>query len=70
MVGPTDLGAFGATWTANGERLSRTPPNSSMQLGEMFDAKVASALAQMLGGLRIQPASRGNLLPESDIVET
>jgi hypothetical protein len=78
-----DLKPFGDTWKAllkyPGTRiqdkkpssLSRTPPNSSSQLGALFDAAVGSALATMLGEISVDAAPSGNaLIPsEKDCVE-
>jgi len=47
-----DLVRFGNTWSSNGERLSRTPPQSSGELGKLFDTAVGKALATMLGGIK------------------
>ena len=65
-----DLMPFGQAWTANNGSLSRTPPNSSMQLGEMFDRKVGQALAIMLGNIPVVRPTATDLLPEqADCVE-
>ena len=58
-----DLAEFGMTWQANGEKLSRTPPNSSLQLGDLLDRAVAEALATMLGGIPIERPSSTALQP-------
>ena len=50
-ISQAELANFGATWTANGGSLSRTPPQSSGELGKLFDMAVGSALAAMLGGI-------------------
>lgn len=65
------LAPFGAQWTANGNALSRTPPHSSSQLGQQFDAAVADALASMLGGIPVVPPQSSTALvaPEADCVE-
>src|SRR5438128_1862472 len=70
-IAPAELLPFGQTWTARGGSLSRTPPNSSIQLGALIDSKVGSALATMLGGIQVtSPASRNALLPPAaDCVE-
>ncbi len=36
-IDQTDLIRFGKTWISNGERLSRTSPQSSGELGKLFD---------------------------------
>lgn len=65
VVLPTnDLLAFGTQWTANGMRLSRTPPYSSMQLGNLANSAVATALSTMLGGIQVTaPINSNSLLP-------
>lgn len=66
-----DLLPFGQAWVGRNGSLSRTPPNSSMQLGALVDGKVGVALATMLGGVPVRaPRSRNALLPpEPDCVE-
>lgn len=41
IVPPRNLLPFGLTWAQNGHRLKRSRPNSSMQLGELFDEIVS-----------------------------
>lgn len=64
------LAKFGKKWKEK-ENLSRTPPYSSLELGNVFDLAVSKSLAVMLGGIPIkEPSSRDSLLPpESDCVE-
>ncbi len=57
IIDTADLLPFGQAWTANGGNLSKTPPNSSLQLGEMFDKKVGAALAIMLGNIQCSVTS-------------
>jgi hypothetical protein len=65
-----DLKRFGDRWTANGGKLSRTPPESSGQLGVLFDEAVGSALSTMLGGIPVERPTQGKLLPPvADCVE-
>lgn len=52
-VEQADLARFGETWRDNGGRLSRTPPQSSSQLGAVFDSAVGSSVAAMLGGIPV-----------------
>jgi hypothetical protein len=68
---PAVLQPFGTQWNANGQRLSRTQPNSSMQLGSAVNDAVAHALSVMLGGVPILPPINGNALlpPQPDCVE-
>jgi hypothetical protein len=63
--------AFGAQWIKNHERLSRTRPFSSIQLGLEVNHAVAQALATMLGGIKVTPPkNRKSLLPpQSNCVE-
>ncbi len=58
-----DLVQFGNTWSSNGERLSRTPPQSSGELGKLFDTAVGKALATMLGGIKIVSPNLNSLTP-------
>jgi hypothetical protein len=69
-VDPADLIPFGQRWTALGGALSRTPPQSSAQLGTLFNRAVADALATMLGSIPIVTPSRNELMPkQADCVE-
>src|SRR6266516_1629572 len=69
-INHTELALFGSTWTQNGVRLSRTPPQSSGELGRMFDIAVGKALATMLGGIQIvTPHSNSLTPPLPDCVE-
>lgn len=66
----TELAEFGRKWTALNQSLSRTPPQSSAQLGALFDRAVGVALAVMLGGIPIVAPVRNALTPpERDCVE-
>jgi hypothetical protein len=67
----TQLLQFGVQWNANGHALSRTPPNSSLQLGTLANNAVANALAVMLGGVPIVPPAKSTSLtpPQPDCVE-
>lgn len=61
---------FGTKWTANDGALSRTPPQSSGELGNVIDAAVGNALAIMLGGLPIIVPNSNRLVPaQPDCVE-
>jgi hypothetical protein len=40
IIDQADLIRFGNAWINNGERLSRTPPQSSGELGKLFDTAV------------------------------
>lgn len=69
-IAPSDLARFGVKWNARGGSLSRTPPESSSQLGALFDSAVGSALATLLGGIPIGTPTSTSLLPaERDCVE-
>jgi hypothetical protein len=69
-VDVAQLALFGNTWLANGGALSRTPPYSSSDLGELFDSAVANSLAAMLGGIPIIVPNRNDLIPQqADCVE-
>jgi len=70
QVTEAELLPFGNKWQELGERLSRTPPYSSGQLGELFDAHVGKALANFLGNIPVIRPSPNDLLPrEVDAVE-
>jgi hypothetical protein len=65
-----ELAAFGKTWTQSKGALSRTPPYSSGQLGNLFDAAVGEALATMLGGIPIAvPNANALVASQADCVE-
>jgi hypothetical protein len=65
-----ELAAFGRQWTTNKGALSRTPPYSSGQLGNLFDAAVGNALATMLGGIPVITPNANALVPsQPDCVE-
>ena len=65
-----DLARFGETWRNNGGRLSRTPPQSSSQLGSLFDTAVGASLAVMLGGIPVvRPTSTALTASVADCVE-
>jgi hypothetical protein len=67
---PADLGRFGAKWIEKGGALSRSRPESSLELGELFDARVGDALAQILGAIPIVRPNSNHLLPaQPDCVE-
>ena len=69
-IAQADLLRFGQTWISNGERLSRTPPQSSGELGKLFDTAVGLALATMLGGIPlVSPNSNSLTPPQADCVE-
>lgn len=57
------LAEFGKVWATNGERLSRTPPFSSGELGRLFDDAVGTALATFLGDIPIITPNSNSLVP-------
>lgn len=71
---PAKMLEFGRQWTSNEGALSRTPPHSSIQLGDAIDTIVANALANMLGGISVVKASQKRKTqlypPDPDCVET
>jgi len=70
VISQSDLQRFGRAWINNGQRLSRTPPESSGELGKLFDMAVGRALATMLGGIPIVSPSASSLTPpQADCVE-
>ena len=69
-IDQADLIRFGETWISNSEKLNRTPPQSSGELGKLFDTAVGKALAAMLGGIRVvSPNSNSLTPPQADCVE-
>jgi hypothetical protein len=69
-VSQAELARFGETWRANHGRLSRTPPQSSSQLGNLFDAAVGASLATMLGDVPVvKPTSTALTASLADCVE-
>ncbi len=65
-----ELAEFGIAWINNGQRLSRTPPRSSSELGRFVDNIVGHALAAMLGGIPVVGTSSTALTPaQPDCVE-
>jgi hypothetical protein len=70
IINHSDLAPFGSTWNARGGSLSRTPPQSSGELGRLFDMAVGKALATMLGGIPVvTPDARSLTPPQPDCVE-
>lgn len=66
----TALKRFGRQWIKNGENLKRTPPQSSIQFGLLFDNAVSKALAIMLGNIPIVVPNANSLTPSKpDCVE-
>ena len=63
QIDQTDLLRFGGRWKANGGSLSRTPPESSTQLGQLFDQAVGEALAVMLGNIPVVTPQANALTP-------
>ena len=68
-ISQDELASFGETWRTNGRRLSRTPPNSSSQLGNLFDSAVGQALSVMLGGIPIVKPTSTALTAATECVE-
>src|SRR5829696_4157907 len=69
-VEQADLARFGETWRNNEGRLSRTPPQSSSQLGSLFDTAVGASLAVMVGGIPVvRPTSTALTASVADCVE-
>lgn len=66
-ISKSDLAPFGAQWQKNGQNLSRTPPYSSSQLGELFDTAIGKALATMLGGVPILKPNSNALVPSEPL---
>jgi hypothetical protein len=70
-VAQADLASFGVAWSSRTPgSLSRTPPQSSGQLGSLFDAAVGESLAVLLGGIPIvRPTATVLTAPLPDCVE-
>ena len=64
-VAVAELKTWGETWA----RRSAFDRKDSMRFGKVFEARVASALATMLGGVPVRKAKKNSLLPEGDCVE-
>lgn len=70
VIDTVDLARFGVRWLALGGKLLRGQPESSGQLGNLFDQAVGRSLAVMLGGIPIVVPSRSALVPaRPDCVE-
>ena len=70
VVELAELMKFGKVWKENGGRLSRTPPCSSIELGQVLDRAVGKSLAELLGGIPVAAPGAGALsAPEDDCVE-
>src|SRR5438105_3695507 len=69
-IDPAELARFGARWIELGGKLLRTAPESSSQLGQLFDAAVGRSLAIMLGNIPIViPNARSLIPPTPNCVE-
>ncbi len=79
-IDDSELRRFGKVWKTEirkarkvvkkARSLSRTPPQSSAQLGQIFDRAVGKSLAEMLGGIPIvSPHSSSLSAPKNDCVE-
>lgn len=69
-ISRADLSRFGKKWLANNGRLSRTPPESSTQLCNLFNDAVGHSLSVMLGNIPVSIPSSSNLVPtQPDCVE-
>lgn len=70
VIPQDELAVFGDTWERMGRCLSRTPPQSSGQLGNLIDYTVGHALAEMLGGIpTAKPKLRSLTPPMPNCVE-
>lgn len=63
LVPPEVLIPFGSRWKERNGRLSRTPPESSSQLAQVFDKAVATAFATMVGGVPVVDPVHDSLSP-------
>lgn len=66
MISVDAVKEFGLTWNQNGGSLKRTPPFSSMQLGNIFDEAVGKAVAEMLGNIPIVKPGSNDLIPKEE----
>lgn len=64
-ISTKSLKEFGTKWKENDGRLKRTPPCSSMQLGNLFDEAVGKAVAVMLGDIEIIKPGSNDLIPSA-----
>lgn len=70
VIAQNELALFGQRWIALNQRLSRTPPQSSDELGGLFERSVAGSLTALLGNLPIVYPNRNALIPpQPDCVE-
>jgi hypothetical protein len=65
VVPVDDLLPFGVRWQEK-KCLPRNPPNSSGQLGLVFDRHVGQALAALLGGVRVVVPNGNAICPDDD----
>jgi hypothetical protein len=70
VVPANELLPFGQQWNQRNGRLSRTRPYSSLQLGELFDAKIGAAVAAMLGNIPVIKPKATDLLPRPEAADT
>lgn len=69
-ITPSQLLPLGQAWQQNGGSLGRTPPYSSIDLCNVFDKAVGSALSTLLGNIPIVTPNRKALTPnQPDCVE-
>jgi hypothetical protein len=66
-ISAAELKRFGDQWNIK-KSLSRTPPCSSSQLGNLFDAAVGKSLSTMLGGIDIVAPAQFAIRPSADDV--
>jgi len=70
QIPKNQLKLFGDAWFRNGGNLSRSPPYSSINLGELIDECVGRCLATFLGNIPVVKPSRNDLIPQNpDCVE-
>jgi hypothetical protein len=63
IIDQNQLAEFGQVWRQNGGKLSRTPPYSSINLGDVFDTAIGQSLATLLGGIAIIAPKASALIP-------
>lgn len=68
-IAQAQLAIFGTRWQIS-QNLPRTPPQSSSELGALFDSAIGNSLAIMLGNIPVITPNPNDLIPQQrDCVE-
>lgn len=68
-IAQAQLNSFGIRWQIS-QNLPRTPPQSSSELGVLFDTAIGNSLAAMLGNIPVIMPGPNDLIPrQRDCVE-